>query len=220
LGKEESERGHPEGYMAVPATGRGPGIIVIHAWWGLTEFFKQICDRLAGEGFLAYAPDLYSGATAKTIEQAESLSSKLDRKAADRKVVEAVDYLRSDPRLSGDRIGVIGFSLGALFALTLACNRPDTVSAVVLFYGTGTGEFDKAKAAFMGHFADNDSYEPTEEVSSLEESLVAAGREVTFYTYAGKKHWFFEENVPTAYDSDAAKLAWERTVAFLRTQLT
>ena len=124
---------------------------------------------MAGEGFLAYAPDLYSGATAKTIEQAESLSSKLDRKAADRKVVEAVDYLRSDPRLSGDRIGVIGFSLGALFALTLACNRPDTVSAVVLFYGTGTGEFDKAKAAFIGHFADNDSYEPTEEVSSLEE---------------------------------------------------
>lgn len=220
LGKEKFERGHPEGYMAVPATGGGPGVIVIHAWWGLTEFFRQTCDRLAEEGFLAYAPDLYSSATAKTIEQAERLSSKLDRKVADRKVVEAVDYLLSHPRLSSDRIGVIGFSLGAEFALTLACNRPDTVRAVVLFYGTGSGRFDKAKAAFMGHFAENDSYEPPEYVSSLEKSLVAAGRKVTFYTYAGKKHWFFEENVPGAYDSDAAKLAWERTVAFLRTQLS
>jgi carboxymethylenebutenolidase len=205
--------------MAVPTTGGGPGVIVIHAWWGLTEFFRQTCDRLAQEGFLAYAPDLYSGATAKTIEEAERLSSKLDHKLADRKVVEAVDYLLSHPRLRGDRIGVIGFSMGAAFALTLACNRPNSVSAVVLFYGTGTGKFDEAKAAFIGDFAENDNYESPEYVSSLEKSLVVAGRKVTFYTYVGKKHWFFEENVPSAYDSDAAKLAWERTLAFLRTQL-
>jgi len=220
LKKEEPERGPTEGYMALPATGRGPGVIVLHAWWGLTEFFRQTCDRLAEEGFLAYAPDLYSGATAKTIEEAEPLASKLDHKLADRKISEAVDYLLSHPRLSGDRIGVIGFSLGAAFAVTLACNRPNTVRAIVLFYGTGTLKVDEAKAAFMGHFAENDSYEEPEYIISFEKSLVAAGRKVTFYTYAGTKHWFFEENVPNAYDPGAAKLAWQRTLEFLRAQLS
>lgn len=221
MGKEKSERGHPEGHMAVPATGGGPGVIAVHAWWGLTEFFRQTCDRLAEEGFLAYAPDLYSGATAKTIEQAKRLRSKLDRKVADRKVGEAVDYLLSHPKLHGNRIGVIGFSLGAGFALTSARSRSKAVGAVVLFYGTGGGKFDKAKAAFMGHFAENDSWGAgPEKVSSLEKRLVAAGRKVTFYTYAGKEHWFFEENVSGAYDPNAAKLAWERTVAFLRTELS
>jgi carboxymethylenebutenolidase len=208
-------------YLAVPDRGSGPGVVVLHAWWGLTPVFTDICDRLAGEGFVALAPGLFpGGATATTIAEAEALLGTLDEATvAERVVQSATEQLLGLPAVTGGSIGVIGFSLGAYWALHLSQVRPDDAGAVVVFYGTDDGDYHAARAAYLGHFAEHDDFEPLEAVRSLEERIRAAGREVTFHIYPGTGHWFFEPNQPEAYDAGAAELAWERTLHFLKAQL-
>ena len=206
-------------YMAIPASGSGHGVLVCHAWWGLNDFFKGLCDRLASEGFLALAPDLYRGATANTIEEAERLVGELDRDVANREVRAALDYLSQHPAASAEHAGTVGFSLGAGFALYAARSRPKIVRAVVLFYGTGGGKYAGLEADFQGHFAESDEWEDPADVKALEQRLMGSEGEVEFYTYPATTHWFFEENRPDAYVQEAAELAWRRTVDFLRSRL-
>jgi carboxymethylenebutenolidase len=204
-------------YLAVPDSGSGPGVLVLHAWWGLTPVFTDVCVRLAAAGFVALAPSLYAGdATATTIAEAETLRDTHDEAAEAEPVAQAaVEQLLGLPEVIGTQIGVIGFSLGAYWALHLSQVRPDDVSAVVVFYGTDDGDYRKALAAYLGHFAEHDDFEPLEAVRALEGRMSAAGRDVTFHVYPGTGHWFFEPNQPEAYDAPAAELAWERTLAFL-----
>ena len=212
----------PEGYLAVPNTGGGPGVLVLHAWWGLNDTMKEVCDRLAGEGFVAFAPDLYRGKLASTIEEAEVLGRQLDDNAdrAKADIAAAVDYLWERVTLQEHGLGVLGFSLGAYYALQLSADDPRRVRAVVLFYGTGDADFHRAKAAYLGHFAGNDPYEPPEGVDWLENTIMSSGRPVRFYRYEGVGHWFFESDRPDAFDEPAAQLAWDRSVAFLRETLS
>ncbi len=213
-------------YLALPDEGRGPGVLLLHAWWGLTGFFKGLADRLANEGFVILAPDLYGGMqTAETIADAEKLSDSLSTRDGLQRALGAVDHLLSHPAVRGDKIGVIGFSLGAAFA-EMASEAMPEVAAVVLFYGGADilyydeGFADLTNAtAFMGHFAEHDQYEPTEAVPVLEEKLRAAGKEATFYVYTGTGHWFFEDNRPDAYSPQAARLALQRTIDFLHDKL-
>jgi carboxymethylenebutenolidase len=114
---------------------------------------------------------------------------------------------------------VLGFSLGAYYALQLSGQDPERMRAVVLFYGTGEGDFDRVRAACMGHFAGNDPFEPAENVDWLENALRSSGRPVIFYRYEGVGHWFFEQDRPDAFDEPAARLAWDRTVDFLKRTL-
>lgn len=114
---------------------------------------------------------------------------------------------------------MIGFSLGAYYALDLAAADPEHIRSVVLFYGTGGGDFSTSRAAYLGHFAENDPYEPQSNVNELEESLRRAGRPVTFYRYPDTGHWFFEPDQTEAYNQAAATLAWERTLTFLSNSL-
>lgn len=207
----------PEGYLAVPPSGRGPGVLVLHAWWGLNAAIGAFCERLAAEGFVAFAPDLYHGEIATTIAAAEALGQALDSRFAEARaqVAEAADFVRARSAESA-QIAVIGFSLGAYYALDLAAARPDLVSSVVLFYGTGGDDFSAARADVLGHYAGRDPYEPAAGVDALESALRAAGRSVTFHRYPDAGHWFFEPDREDAYDASAALLAWERTLAFLR----
>lgn len=213
------------GYRALPEGKKGAGILVLHPWWGLTEFIKEFCDRLAGEGFVAFAPDLFNGRTATTIEDAEQLVNGLDFEATIPVVTGAADFLQGHTAVQDRPIGVIGFSMGAAWALWLAAeSRPDDIAATILFYGNWPGfgreEFAKSKAAFLGHFAENDPYEEPEAVAETRREIEAAGREVAFHTYPGTGHWFFESNQPNAYNQAAAALAWERTLVFLRERLS
>ena len=209
-------------YLAVPDSGSGPGVLVLHAWWGLTPVFTAVCDGLAAAGYVALAPSLYAhGATAATIAEAEALRDAHDEAAEAEPIAQAaVEQLLGLPAVTGARIGVIGFSLGAYWALHLSQVRPDDVSAVVAFYGTDDGDYRMARAAYLGHFAEHDDYEPLDAVRALEEKIRSAGREVTFHVYPGTGHWFFEPNQPQAYDDEAAGLARERTLDFLKAQLT
>ncbi|OLD59352.1 MAG: hypothetical protein AUI83_03225 [Armatimonadetes bacterium 13_1_40CM_3_65_7] len=104
---------------------------------------------------------------------------------------------------------MIGFSLGAYYALGLSLEDPDRVRAVVVFHGTGSADYRRSKAAYLGHLANADDYEPVSEVSSLENALRTARRPVTFHRYAGTGHWFFEQDRSEAYNEVAAKSAWE-----------
>lgn len=207
-----------EPYVALPPTTPAPGVLVLHAWWGLNEVFTNFCDRLAAEGFVALAPDLYDGKIATTREQALQTMQAMDKAATRQALQAALKTLASHPAVSRPQVGVVGFSMGAYYALSLACQKPKNVAAVVAFYGTGGGNFAKAQAAFLGHYAEEDEFEPLGDVGQLEEGLRSAGRPVAFHIYPGMKHWFFEPNRPE-YDPAAAGLAWERTLAFLRSTL-
>ena len=207
----------PDGFLAVPPTDKGAGVLVLHAWWGLNNTIKAICTRLAEAGFVAFAPDLYHGKVADNIADAETLGKALDANhlQAKAEIAEAVRFLHEHAGQDDRGLAVIGFSLGAYYALDLAAADPEHIRSVVIFYGTGGDDWSNSRAAYLGHFAENDEFEPPSNVDELEESLQAIGRPVTFYRYSGTEHWFFEPNRPQ-YNAAAASLAWDRTLAFLK----
>jgi carboxymethylenebutenolidase len=208
----------PEGFLAVPPTGKGPGVLVLHAWWGLNDTMKAFCTQLAESGFVTFAPDLYHGKVAADIPAAEALGSELDSNylQAKAEIADAARFLNERARQTNGGLAVIGFSLGVYYALDLAAADPEHIRSVVLYYGTGDGDYSSSKAAYLGHFAENDEFEPQSSVDQLEENLRQAGRPVTFHRYSGTGHWFCEPDRTDAYDQAAADLAWERTLAFLK----
>ena len=206
----------PDGHLAVPKSGKGPGVLVLHPWWGLNDTIKGVADRLAQEGYVAFAPDLYHGKIATTIAEAETLSGTLVPDKAKADVSAAVAYLLE--RSSGKAIGVIGFSLGGSYALDLSARDPEHVRAVVIFYGSGDADFSKAKATYLGHYAETDPYEG-EWVGVTDSLLTKAKRPHVFHTYEGTGHWFFEPDRKDAYNAAAADLAWKRTLEFLKKEL-
>ncbi len=210
----------PEGFLAVPVSGNGSGVLVLHAWWGLNDTIKNFCTRLAEAGFIAFAPDLYHGKIANTIPEAEILRDAFDANYLEAigQVAEAAKFLYARSEQSARGLAVIGFSLGAYFALELSNSAPKLIRAVVIFYGSGGADFSNSQAAYLGHFAANDPFEPQASVDELETALRNAGRPVTFYIYNDTGHWFFEPDRTDAYDAAAAALAWERTLEFLKRQ--
>ena len=209
-----------DGYLALPKAGRGPGVLVIHAWWGLNPFIKGLCRRLARNGLVALAPDLYQGEVANTVDEARRLRAKLNGRAALARLELAAEALAGLDAVTGPVIGALGFSLGAAFALELSLSQPKTIGAVAVFYGASQGDYTAARAAYLGHFAETDPWQAASGIKRLEKSLRAAGQPVTFHTYPGTGHWFFEKDRPEAYAAPAARLAWRRTLAFLRATLT
>jgi carboxymethylenebutenolidase len=207
----------PEGFLAVPSTGKGPGVLVLHAWWGLNDTIKAFCTQLAESGFVAFGPDLYHGKVADNIADAEALGSALDSNflQAKAEIAEATTFLSERVGEAGHNLAVIAFSLGVYYALDLAAADPEHIRSVVVFYGTGDGDYSNSRAAYLGHFAENDEFEPQSNIDNLEESLRRAGRPVAFYRYPGTGHWFFEPDRSEAYNQAAASLAWERTLSFL-----
>ena len=213
------ELGAGRAYLALPESGTGKGILLLHAWWGLTDFFTALADRLASEGFVVLAPDMFGGATAATIEEAEALRSAAEGDTAAEMALAGVDYLKAHPAVTSAELGVIGFSFGAAYSLWLATYLPDAIGALVVFYGTYEGlDMSPMRAAFLGHFAENDEYEPREGVEALDKALTDLKLDATFYVYEGTGHWFFEADRP-AYHPESARLAWEWTVKFLNEKL-
>ncbi len=206
----------PDGYLALSNTGDGRAVLVLHAWWGLNDTVKAFCARLADAGFVAFAPDLYHGQVTDTIAGAKALSQALDADRAAADLSEAVRFLSERAGRAERGLAVIGFSLGAYFALELSVTDPEHVDSVVVFYGTRPGDYSASRAAYLGHFAETDPFEPRSEVDALEDTLRRAGCPVSFFHYPGTGHWFFEPDRVQAFDAVAAGLAWERTLAFLK----
>ncbi len=207
-------------YVVTPTAGSGPGVLVLHAWWGLTPFFRSVCDRLADAGFVALAPDLHGdGRTADTPDEAEALLASVDVNRTAHLVVSSITALRSMPATTTDRIGIVGFSMGASWAMWAATRFADDVAAVSAFYGNQDIDFSPARASFQGHFAEHDEFDSADDIAYLEAQLALAGQPTEFHRYAGTGHWFVESDRPAAYVEAAATLAWERTIEFLHRTL-
>lgn len=212
----------PDGHLAIPPTGKGNAVLVLHAWWGLNDTMRAFCNRLAESGFIAFAPDLYHGKVADNIADAETLSDTLfgNRNQAKADIAEATAFLNQRGDQVDRGLAVIGFSLGAYYALDLSVTAPEHIRSVVIFYGTRPGDYSSSKATYLGHFAETDEFEPQSDVDNLEKSLRRAGRPVTIYRYDDTGHWFVEPDRLQAYNQAAARLAWDRTLAFLRRSTT
>lgn len=212
------EPGVAYGYLSAPPDrATGPGVLVLHAWWGLNQTFRDLCDRLAGEGFVALAPDLYGdGHAIRTVEEAEARLGALDGVRAQQTLLGAVDRLTGAPEVPPHGLGVIGFSMGANFGMWVSGKRPDEISATVIVYGSGA--VGAGHSAVQAHLAPDDEWEPREGIDEMVNGLQAAGRAVEVHWYPGTKHWFFEPDRPE-FDPAAAELAWDRMQAFLRTRL-
>ena len=193
-------------------------MLVLHAWWGLTPFFKQVCDRLADEGFVALAPDLMGGRTAEDPEEAKAMLAEADMDVTLSLVRNSLFTLRGLPATPDAPVGVLGFSMGASWALYLASRLHDLVGATVTFYGAQSIDMAPSTSAFLGHYAEHDDYVEEDELTLLEAELRLLEKDVTFHHYPDTGHWFFESDRP-AYDQAASTLAWDRTVAFLHRHL-
>jgi carboxymethylenebutenolidase len=218
-----SGSGTAHGYLALPATGSGPGVIVIQEWWGLTEHISGIADRLAAEGFVALAPDLYGGTTTHDADEAGRLMTELPVDEAARDLAGAVDFLLGHEAVTSSKVGAVGFCMGGGFVLLLAAQQGDRVGAAVPFYGVGPAVPDTytgLTAAVQGHYGEKDDFYPAEDARRQAEQIRAeSGAEVEFFYYPAGHAFHNDTNKLGTYDEASARLAWERTVSFLRSRL-
>ncbi|HEY8171589.1 MAG TPA: dienelactone hydrolase family protein [Dehalococcoidia bacterium] len=212
----QSNGGTADGYLATPASGKGPGIIVIQEWWGLNDNIKQIADRFAAEGFAALAPDLYHGKLTKEPDEAQKMLMSLNMPQAAKDMAGAFDYLAANDACTG-KIGSVGFCMGGGLSLTLATVRP--VSACVMYYGMSDADVTKLQAPVLGHFAENDGWVNAQAVGALESKLRSAGKPFEFHTYPGTDHAFFNDTRPEVFSEPEAKQCWDRTIAFYKQHL-
>jgi carboxymethylenebutenolidase len=214
------------GYLALPDSGHGPGVLVVQEWWGLVPQIKGVADRLAAEGFVALAPDLYRGEIAEHTEmdRAAQLMNEMPPDRAARDMAGAIDYLLAHDAVEGPRVGVIGFCMGGMLTLVIAAQQGDRIAAAVPWYGAPLGDsapdWSGLTAPVLGHFAERDDFFPLAPVLELEATLRGMGKDVTFTVYPGAGHAFGNEKDPLGtHDADAAAQAWVRSVDFLHAKL-
>ena len=211
------------GYLAVPESGSGPGVVVIQEWWGLDDHLADVCDRLAGEGFVALAPDLYGGRLAHDADTAGEYMTKLPVELAAKDLSGAVDHLLGLDSVTSSTVGTVGFCMGGGFVLLLAVEAGDKVSAAVPFYGVGPAVPDAYRgltAAVQGHYAENDDFYPVDQARAQEAQIrEESGAEVEFFYYPAGHAFHNDRDKMGTYDAESATSAWTRTVDFLRTKV-
>lgn len=210
-----TSNGHAcEGYLAKPAIGKGPGVVVIQEWWGLVPHIVDVCDRFAKEGFVALAPDLYHGKTTTAPDEAGRLLMELDVERANKEIAGAAGYLLSRPECSSKSVGVVGFCMGGALAQYAATSIP-TVGAAVSFYGGFKKvplAWESLKAPILLIYGEMDEGVPASEAAPLEKKLKEMGKSVETVIYRGAPHAFFNDTRPQVYREECARDAWKRTV--------
>jgi carboxymethylenebutenolidase len=218
--KYPGENGEVRAYSARPKGGaKLAGVIVIHENRGLNPHTEDVARRVALEGFMAIAPDALSpfGGTPENPDEARPLFQKLDREANTKNYVAAVAYLKTHPQATG-KVGCMGFCWGGGITNQVAVNAPD-LAAAVPFYGSQPAAEDvpKIKAAMLIHYAGDDA-RINAGIPAFEEALKKASVDYKIYMYEGAGHAFMNDT-GTRYHKEAAALAWQRTVAFLKERL-
>ena len=215
-----SGSGEAHGYLAVPPSGSGPGVIVIQEWWGLTDHIADVADRLAGEGFVALAPDLYGGRTAHDADEAGALMSALPVDTSAQELAGAVDHLLASPAVTSRTVGAVGFCMGGGFVLLLAAQQGDKIGAAVPFYGVGPAvpeAYAGITAAVQGHYGERDDFYPADAARAQEAQIrEESGAPVQFHFYDAGHAFHNDTDALGTYSPDDAATAWSRTVAFLR----
>jgi carboxymethylenebutenolidase len=206
------------GFLVTPE-GKGPfpAVIVIHEWWGLNDWVKDQARALAKEGYAALAVDLYRGKVTDKQEEAHQLMMGTPRDRALRDLKAAFNYLTGRPDVRKDRIGVIGWCMGGMYALALAVEEP-RLAAVVAYYGappTDPAAVAKIKAPVLGNFGAEDKGPSPDQVKAFEAAMKKAGKTVDVKIYPGAGHAFANVNNPWGgYREAAAKDAWQRTLGW------
>lgn len=216
-----SNGGEAHGYLALPPNGSGPGVVVIQEWWGLTSHIGSIADRLAREGFVALAPDLYGGTTTHDAEEAGRLMQQMPVERAARDLSGAVDHLLGRPEVTGDKVGAIGFCMGGIFVLTLAAQQGDRIAAAVPFYPASADmpQVTGITAPVQLHLGDRDEFLPPDEAQRLVGRIEEAGATPEVHRYDAGHAFLNDEDLIGTYDEEDARLAWSRAVEFLRQHL-
>lgn len=219
-----SDGGVAEGYLAVPASGSGPGVIVIQEWWGLVGHIKAVADRFAEAGYVALAPDLYHGVATDEPDEAMRLLMGLAMDTAAQDIAGAATYLAGLESVTGTGIGAVGFCMGGSLALWSATVATPVVAAVG-FYPALPWERMKprwpsyAGKAAMIHCSEADGTSSAPGIRTAVAAIEAAGGQVVVHDYPGTEHAFVNDDRPEVYDADAATTALERTLAFLGDRL-
>ena len=207
------------GYLATPASGKGPGVLVIQEWWGLVGHIKNVCDRFAAEGFSALAPDMYHGQTASEPDGAGKLFMALNIAQAEKDLRGAAKYLAGSS--STAKIGAVGFCMGGQLALFAATLNP-SVGATVNFYGIHPNvkpDYTRLSGPVLGLFAEKDGFVTPQVARDVDTAIKAAGKQSEIHIYPGVDHAFFNDERPDAYNKAAADDAWRRTIALFRQHL-
>lgn len=214
------------GYLVTPATGSGPGVLVIQEWWGLDSGIKEMADRLGKAGFVALAPDLYHGQLAghDEMDKASHLMQTMPPDRAARDMSGAIDYLARHKAVTSNGIGVVGFCMGGMLSFIIAANRPDKVKAVVPFYGFPQGaaepDWSKMTATISGHMAEHDNFFSPAAAHALEAKLRGMGKNVTLKVHPGTGHAFMgPHNALGTLNEKLAAQIWPEVVSFLKDNL-
>jgi carboxymethylenebutenolidase len=210
------------GYLAKPASGWGPGVIVIQEWWGLVPHITDVCDRFAAQGFVALAPDLFRGETTTEPDEAGKLMMALNLDQAAKDMGGAVDYLIELDACTSVGVGVIGFCMGGGLALMLATQKHREVEALAPFYGVipwgelAQPDYTKLEAIVRGHFAADDSSFPPDQVRALELHLRELGKDVEFVIHDDCDHAFFNDTRPEVHSPEHSQEAWDATIKLFK----
>jgi carboxymethylenebutenolidase len=202
---------------APPGKGPFPALVVIHEWWGLNDWVKDQASKLADQGYITLAVDLYRGKVATTPDEAHEIMRGVPEDRAKRDLHAAVELLKSQPNVKPDRIGSIGWCMGGGYSLNVALQEP-TLAAAVINYGhlaTDADSLQKINAAMLGIFGGQDRGIPVEDVKKFEQTLKQQGKKVEIVIYPDAGHAFENPNNKTGYRADDAADAWKRTTTFL-----
>ncbi len=220
-----SNGSNASGYLAVPESGSGPGVIVIQEWWGLNPQIKGVADMLAINGLVALAPDLYHGELAghDEMDKAGELMTGLPPDRAARDMSGAVDFLDGHDAVTGAGVGVIGFCMGGMLTFLLAARRGDKIKAAVPFYGfpqgDATPDWSGLTASIRGHMASPDDFFPPEAAKALEAELAGMGKDVQITVHEAGHAFMNEENPLGNFDEGLAGELWPTTIQFLHDTL-
>lgn len=211
------------GFIALPESGNGPGLIVIQEWWGLVSHIADVTNRFAAEGFVALAPDLFGGATTHDADEAGKLMDELPVDDAARALGGAVDYLLGHEAVTGSKVGAVGFCMGGGFVLVLAAQQGDKIGAAVPFYGV-LGEdfpsFENLTAPLLGHFGEQDEMASPDKVRELAARIEQqSGVTPDFRFYPAGHAFFNDENLLGTHAPEQAAKAWDATLEFLHKHL-
>jgi carboxymethylenebutenolidase len=209
------------GYLAwAEAEAKRPGLLVLQEFWGVNDHIKDVTRRLAAEGFVALAPDMYDGKVTTDPTEARQLLTSLDQAAALQKLNGAVEYLKSNANVITDKIGVIGFCMGGFLALNVACHNRD-VRVATPFYGRIPPDsvLENLTAPVLYFFGEQDHHLPAADVDRLEQFINRTGRAGGVVRYPQADHAFFNDTRKEVYRETDAKDAWGKALSFLRKYL-
>lgn len=210
-----------EGFLARPPEWRpgGPALIVIHEWWGLNDNIRTMARRLADEGYLSLAVDLYGGSSADSPERARELMQEVNEDAALANLGRAFSFLTEDEQAGP--VGSIGWCFGGGWSLRTALLLPENLDAAVIYYGhliTDPDRLATLEMPILGHFGDADQGIPIDQVRLFEHALEEVGANATIDVYPGAGHAFANPSGRN-YEAAAAETSWQRTVEFFNRTL-